>query len=110
MGDNLVPQRIIRVLAFAGVGILAAASHQANAHAVAGNRVFPVTLTMDDPGVSDEASIPTFSWQRGNTDDGSPVDAYSWNFEYDKTITKDFGLGLNWGYNLNAVHGGKTAG
>lgn len=110
MGDNLVPQRIIPVLALAGVGILAAAGHQADAHAVAGNRVFPVTLTMDDPGVADEASVPTFSWQRGNTDDGSPVDNYSWNFEYDKTITPNFGLGLNWGYNLDAVHGGKTAG
>jgi hypothetical protein len=31
------------------------------AHAVAGARVFPVTLTIDDPGVADEASIPTFT-------------------------------------------------
>lgn len=109
MGDKFVPQRIIRVLAFAGAGILAAAGHQAVAHAVAGNRVFPVTLTMDDPGVADEASVPTFSWQRDDSS-GTPTDKYGWNFEYDKTITQNFGFGLNWGYNLNAVHGGKTAG
>ena len=40
------------------------APHLAQAHAVAGARVFPVTLTIDDPGVADEASIPTFSVQR----------------------------------------------
>jgi hypothetical protein len=109
MGDNLVPQRIIPVLALAGVGILTAASQQADAHAVAGNRVFPVTLTMDDPGVSDEASVPTFQYQRDDSS-GTPTDKYGWNFEYDKTVTQNFGLGLNWGYNLNSVHGGKTAG
>jgi hypothetical protein len=109
MGDNHVPQRIIRVLALAGGSILAAASQQANAHAVAGNRVFPVTLTMDDPGVSDEASVPTFQYQRDDSS-GTPTDSYGWNFEYDKTVTQNFGLGVNWGYNLNSVHGGKTAG
>ena len=42
----------------------AAIAPEAHAHAVAGVRVFPVTLTIDDPGVAaDEASIPTFSVQ-----------------------------------------------
>jgi hypothetical protein len=63
---------------------------------------------MDDPGVSDEASVPTFTWQNSG---GSPaVNQYGFNFEYDKTITQNFGLGLNWGWNLNQVAGGKTAG
>jgi hypothetical protein len=95
-------------LALAGAGVVALASHQAGAHAVAGNRVFPVTLTMDDPGVSDEASVPTFSWVNSGGD--TPVNQYGFNFEYDKTITENFGLGLNWGWNLNQVAGGKTAG
>jgi hypothetical protein len=31
------------------------------AHVVCGDRVFPTTLTMDDPGVSDEVSLPTIA-------------------------------------------------
>jgi hypothetical protein len=103
-----VRRRRISVLVLSGVVIVTAASHRADAHAVAGNRVFPVTLTMDDPGVSDEASVPTFSWV--NTGGDQPVNQYNFNFEYDKTITENFGVGVNWGYNLNAVTGGKTAG
>ena len=34
------------------------------AHAISGVRVFPVTLTMDDPGVADEATAPAVVWQR----------------------------------------------
>jgi len=97
------------VLALAATAFAAPAGQQASAHAIAGSRVFPVTLTMDDPGVADEASVPTFSWQRDGSS-GTPTDIYQLNFEFDKTITSNFGLGLNWGYNLNAVHGGKTAG
>lgn len=100
--------RIGLAFALAGAGVVALASHQASAHAVAGNRVFPVTLTMDDPGVSDEASVPTFTWVNSGGD--TPVNQYGFNFEYDKTITENFGLGLNWGWNLNQVAGGKTAG
>ena len=45
--------------ALAGACLLGA--NAAHAHAVAGARVFPVTLTIDDPGVADEASLPTFT-------------------------------------------------
>ncbi len=34
----------------------------ASAHAVCGNRVFPATLTIDDPGVNDELSLPTIEY------------------------------------------------
>jgi len=33
--------------------------HQAAAHEIVGNRFFPATLEIDDPGVNDELSIPT---------------------------------------------------
>lgn len=39
------------------------------AHAVAGARVFLPTLTMDDPGVSDEASLPTIQYRRSGADE-----------------------------------------
>ena len=84
-------------------------NHEAAAHAYAGDRLFPVTLTMDDPGVADEASIPTFSYQRDDAS-GTPNNHYGFNFEFDKRITKDFGVGVNWGWNVNALKGGKTAG
>ena len=109
VGDEANLSRTIFLLALAATASSSTAWQQASAHAVAGSRVFPVTLTMDDPGVADEASVPTFSWQRDDSS-GTPTGVYMWNFEYDKTITSNFGLGLNWGYNLNAVHGGKTAG
>ena len=83
--------------------------HEASAHAYAGDRLFPVTLTMDDPGVADEASIPTFSYQRDDSS-GTPTNQYGFNFEFDKRITKDFGVGVNWGWNVNSIKGGKTAG
>ena len=102
-------RRIIFALALAVTALVATPGQHASAHAIAGSRVFPVTLTMDDPGVADEASVPTFSWQRDDSS-GTPTDRYQFNFEFDKTITSNFGIGLNWGYNLNAVHGGKTAG
>jgi hypothetical protein len=34
----------------------------------------------------------------------------SFNFEFDKRITENFGIGINWGWNLNQVTNGKTAG
>jgi hypothetical protein len=36
----------------------AVVSHPTAAHVVAGARVFPVTLTFDDPGVGHEATLP----------------------------------------------------
>jgi hypothetical protein len=84
-------------------------NHEAAAHAYAGDRLFPVTLTMDDPGVADEASIPTFSAQRDDGGD-SPTNSYGFNFEFDKRITENFGVGINWGWNQNSISGGKNAG
>ncbi|MFZ0197411.1 MAG: hypothetical protein WAL14_21650, partial [Pseudolabrys sp.] len=33
----------------------------ARAHEIVGNRSFPATLAIDDPGVNDEMSLPTVS-------------------------------------------------
>jgi hypothetical protein len=80
------------------------------AHAVAGARVFVNTLLIDDPGVGDEANLPLISVQ--SPDGKSTVtDA---NFEYDKTITPDLGIGVGTDYNwitndpndFNKTHGG----
>jgi hypothetical protein len=69
--------------------------HPAQAHAVAGARVFVNTLLIDDPGVGDEASFPTVSFQ--SPDGKSTVTDV--NVEYDKTITSNFGIGIGTDYN-----------
>lgn len=97
---------IAATLACAG---LLAMPRDARAHAVAGDRLFPVTLTIDDPGVADEASIPTFSWQRSGADGGpGPTDGYTFGFEYDKRITERLGVGVNDAFIVNSTQHDKT--
>jgi hypothetical protein len=90
------------------VGLLAAAgllaAGHAHAHAVAGVRVFPVTLTLDDPGVADEATLPQVVWQPGPN--GSVTDQLQW--EFDKTITPTTALIYNQGYDRVTQPGTKT--
>ncbi|TLU70985.1 hypothetical protein [Lichenicoccus roseus] len=79
------------------------------AHVIAGARVFPVTLTFDDPGVSDEASLPAITYQRSGADGGSgPTHEVDLGWEYDKTITPDTALIFNDGYDIQQVNGSKT--
>jgi hypothetical protein len=65
------------------------------AHTIVGNRVFPATLTIDDPGVNDELVLPSFSYlQSANPDRTLGPISYGLGWEYDKTITPDFGLSI----------------
>ncbi len=57
----------------------------AHAHAVAGDRVFPSTLSVDDPGVGDEANFQ-YGHQRVPGDNGDQS-INSFDAEYDKLIT-----------------------
>ena len=85
------------------------AATPASAHVIAGARVFPVTLTFDDPGVSDEASLPAFAYSRSGADGGSgPTHEYDYGFEYDKTITPNTALIFNDGYDVLQTEGAKT--
>jgi len=73
----------------------------AHAHGIAGNRLFPPTLTIDDPSVADELSLPTFTYQRQNSaPDGSAPSTrtYDLGFEWDKKITENLGIGINADY------------
>jgi hypothetical protein len=65
----------------------------AQAHVICGNRVFPATLTMDDPGVGDELSLPTL--QLIPTPSGQGI---TYGYEWDKTITRDLGIAFNGDY------------
>jgi hypothetical protein len=44
----------------------------AHPHAVRGDRIFPATLAVDDPGVTDELALPTLQWLP-HTADGAGV-------------------------------------
>ena len=62
----------------------------AQAHVVCGDRVFPTTLTMDDPGVGDEVSLPTIAWTPTSSGQSN-----SYGFEWDKSITEDLTFAVN---------------
>jgi hypothetical protein len=85
---------------FAAVALAAAClsfASSAWAHAVCGNRVFPATLTIDDPGVGDELSLPSIQYAPipGSAGGGQNT---SYGFEWDKTITEHFGISIEGGY------------
>lgn len=89
--------------------LTAVTTSQADAHAVAGARVFVNTLLIDDPGVSDEASLPVLSEQ---SPDGQTKDIAA-DVEYDKTIFSNLALGVGDSYDLlvnDAADGNKTHG
>jgi hypothetical protein len=78
------------------VVIVTISAAQAWGHAVCGNRVFPATLTMDDPGVNDELSLPTIQYLPIPAADGTPAGhSVDYGFEWDKTITRDLGVAIN---------------
>jgi hypothetical protein len=76
----------------AGILVLIGIS-PAFAHTIVGNRVFPATLTIDDPGVNDELVLPAFAYLQTSNPDGTfgPI-TYSLAWEYDKLITPDLAL------------------
>jgi len=65
----------------------------AQAHVVCGDRVFPTTLTLDDPGVSDEVSFPTITLTPTPSSQNN-----SYGYEWDKTITEDLDFAINGDY------------
>jgi hypothetical protein len=94
--------------ALACAGVLMRLSPAA-AHAVCGSRVFPVTLTLDDPGVADEITLPQVVYTRQAADGGpGPGHDTSVQFEYDKRLTEDFGFAFNDDYNVNQTNNAKT--
>src|SRR3984885_4559514 len=70
----------------------------ATAHAIAGDRVFPSTLAIDDPGVGDEANLE-FGHQRVPGDNGDHS-INTFQFEYDKLITQRLALSVDGTYAL----------
>jgi hypothetical protein len=76
------------------------------AHAIAGDRVFPATMAIDDPGVGDEANIQ-YGHLRVPGDDGDQS-INTFEVEYDKLITSRLALSVGGSYvmqNNPTAHG-----
>jgi hypothetical protein len=64
-----------------------------NAHEIVGNRMFPATLAIDDPGVADELSLPTVAiYKTGDNPSAKQLDISG---EYSKLITEDFAVSFS---------------
>ena len=75
-----------------------------------GDRVFPATMAVDDPGVGDE-----FDFQYGHikspTDDGDNMNVNTASFEWDKLITSNLAFSIASAYvTQNAPNGGSAKG
>lgn len=93
--QNVGARLLALILTLCGAAVLVLAVRDpAEAHVICGNRVFPATLTMDDPGVGDELSLPTLQYIPTPGGGQNLVSAYEW----DKTITRDLGVAINGDY------------
>jgi hypothetical protein len=83
-------------LVAAAVSVVLCTPSPVSAHAIAGNRIFPSTLAIDDPGVGDEANFE-YGHQRVPGDDGDQsINTFS--FEYDKLITPRLAVSVDGSY------------
>jgi hypothetical protein len=73
-----------------GLAIILVPFHQSVAHEIVGNRFFPATIGIDDPGVNDELSLPTAD--SFNPGDNPPVRQRDVSTEFSKRITEDFAI------------------
>lgn len=92
---SAIPLRAASLVAAAASVFLFAPS-LASAHAIAGNRVFPSTMAVDDPGVGDEANLE-YGHQRVPGDSGDQS-INTFDFEYDKLITPRLAVSVNGSY------------
>lgn len=94
-------------------GVFAAAATLAGtgpalSHTIVGNRLFPATIGIDDPGVNDELTLPSFAYVT-NPDDSLE---YDFKIAYQKTITPDlsFSVGSAFTHLVNTLKPDGTIG
>lgn len=79
---------------------------QSLAHEIVGNRFFPATLGIDDPGVNDELSFPTVSTFK--TGDDPSFKQRDFSAEFSKRITEAFAISVGSTYSHLSAPGGLT--
>jgi len=83
-----------------------ASATAASAHEIVGNRMFPATLAIDDPGVADELALPTVTWSK--TGDVPSFKQLDISAEYSKRITEDFAISFSPTWTRLYAPGGPT--
>jgi hypothetical protein len=85
-----------------GLAVALVCVPKSSAHEIVGNRFFPATLAIDDPGVNDELALPTVD--SFHTGDDPPVRQHDISAEFSKRITEDFAISFGTTYTfLNMV-------
>ena len=90
-----MPAKARLAVAISAAALLLMTAPAARAHTIVGDRLFPATLAIDDPGVNDELTLPVFSYLPASNPDGTagPI-AYTLAGEYDKTITENWQVSI----------------
>lgn len=85
-------------------------ANTAFAHAVVGDRTFPATMAVDDPGVGDEFDVQ-YGHIKSPGDDGGNVNVNTFSYEWDKLITSRLAISIGGNYtSQNAPDGGSVKG
>ncbi|MBR0799205.1 hypothetical protein JQ615_27825 [Bradyrhizobium jicamae] len=92
--------------ALPGLAIALVPLSASTAHEIVGNRFFPATLAVDDPGVNDELSLPTVD--SFNTGDDPSVRQRDFSGEFSKRITEAFAISVGSTYSVLSPPGGPT--
>ena len=97
--------RLLRA-GLSGLAVALAPLGEGVAHEIVGNRFFPATLTIDDPGVNDELAFPTVSSFR--TGDDPSFRQRDISGEFSKRITEAFAVSFGSTYSHLGPPGGLT--
>jgi hypothetical protein len=94
----------------AGIGA-AAVGRTVLANGIAGDRLFPSTLTVEDTEDDDEIALPTISWLRRGANGDSPAGRdLDIEGEYSRSLTSDTALSISPGWQQLDTAGGARAG
>src|SRR5712664_3628767 len=98
--------RLLIRAGFPGLAIALVPSGGSVAHEIVGNRFFPATIGIDDPGVNDELSFPTVSSFK--TGDDPSFRQRDISGEFSKRITEAFAVSFGSTFSSLKPPGGPT--
>jgi hypothetical protein len=104
-GEFLMSIRVLRA-GLCGLAIALVPLRQSAAHEIVGNRFFPATLGIDDPGVNDELALPTVSAFKIGADPS--FKELDFSSEFSKRITEAFAISFSPTYSRLSAPGGLT--
>jgi hypothetical protein len=97
------------IVSGAVLAVLGSSAVSVRAHGSVGDRFFPPTIATDDPFAADELLLPSVSYLKSPSADGSPaVSTTDIGFEFDKEIFPRFALGISGDWLLLKPDGGPS--